>query len=333
MFELINIGCCGSSGSTFLAKSLDNHPDIACGDELNLFMNSNLYNNYGKVKLLLPIIKKYGLQNNPYSRDGSFFANLESYDLDKKTAWDWLKKSKNINELASEFENHILDYANKKIWAEKTPKNIYVAHLFLDSFPNSKFIHIVRNPKDVMLSLIGRNYSIVEAAQRWMVSVASAQKVKDRDNVLEIRYEDLVLENEKIMKKLCSFIGVEYKKEFFSSDKYSSKKLHKFSGHSSWHTSADNSISKKSLFKYKDSKIKFNKIYSMKLTEEYSSFLNIPQYSLTDMANIYNYDIHLDDKKVEFLNRVVNYKRYNSNKMRFYNFVLRNDNYINKVIY
>lgn len=333
MFELINIGCCGSSGSTFLAKSLDNHPDIACGDELNLFMNSNLYNNYNKVKFLLPLMKKYGLQNNPYSRDGSFFANLESYNLNKEKAWNWLKESKNINELANRFENHILDYADKKIWAEKTPKNIYVSHLFLNTFSNSKFIHIVRDPRDVILSLIGRNYSLVEAAVRWMISVAAAQKIKNRDNVLEIRYEDLVLENENTLKKLCSFIGVDFKKEYFSSDKYSSKKLHKFSGHSSWHTSADNSISKKSLFKYKESKIKFNKIYSMKLTEEYSSFLDIPQYSLIDLANEYNYNIDLTDKKVEFLDREVYYKRKNSNKMRFYNFVLRNNKYINKVVY
>lgn len=70
-------------------------------------------------------------------------------------------------ELANKFENHILDYADKEIWAEKTPKNIYVSHLFLDEFSDSKFIHIVRDPRDVILSLIGRNYSIIEAAERW----------------------------------------------------------------------------------------------------------------------------------------------------------------------
>ena len=34
---IVNICCCGSSGSTFFSNLMNRHPEIVCGDELGLF--------------------------------------------------------------------------------------------------------------------------------------------------------------------------------------------------------------------------------------------------------------------------------------------------------
>ncbi|MBN1442055.1 MAG: hypothetical protein JXA90_05060, partial [Planctomycetes bacterium] len=47
---LVNVCSCGSSGSTLLARTLDRHPEIACGDELFLFCVPLLYDDYARFR-------------------------------------------------------------------------------------------------------------------------------------------------------------------------------------------------------------------------------------------------------------------------------------------
>lgn len=108
---------------------------------------------------------------------------------------------------------------------EKTPKNVlYFAHLN-QLFPESPIIHVVRDGRDVVRSLLGQNWTDrgqplaitqnpVHAAKHWKKDVTAGRKAAQQAGVqnryFEVRYEDLVRDPEPITKELFAFIDEPY---------------------------------------------------------------------------------------------------------------------------
>lgn len=105
-------------------------------------------------------------------------------------------------------------------WGDKTP--IYVEQIDKISalFPEGKFIHIIRDGRDVAVSMrkAYRNaryfyMDIYYAAANWKDRLARARKMGDLigpERYLEIRYEDLVSNMEESICNICGFIGEVY---------------------------------------------------------------------------------------------------------------------------
>ena len=113
-------------------------------------------------------------------------------------------QANNIVKFAEILHSFIIKETKKPVWAEKTPSNIYLTDIFVKCFPDAKIIHIVRDPRDVILSLMQRGHSEMTAASVWLTSVACIQKIRAHPNLLEIRYEDLIIETEKTLQKMKS---------------------------------------------------------------------------------------------------------------------------------
>jgi hypothetical protein len=104
---------------------------------------------------------------------------------------------------------------NKSRWGDKTP--YYALHLdkLISWWPDAKFIHLVRDGRDVALSLFGRRhdfsaYNIYYAAQYWQHYVDTCRKQGMKlpaGQYLEIRYEDILNDKEAAMQIICDFIG------------------------------------------------------------------------------------------------------------------------------
>ncbi len=82
-------------------------------------------------------------------------------------------------------------------------------------WPNAKFIHIVRDPRDVAKSCIGMGWAgnVWKAVERWITAEKlwdefSAQLPADRK--LEVVYSDLVTDVQQTLETICDFIGVKY---------------------------------------------------------------------------------------------------------------------------
>ncbi len=105
-----------------------------------------------------------------------------------------------------------------KFWLDKTPtyeKKFFQAKVI---FPQAKFIYIVRNPYDNLASVArwygnsGRNkianplmhcYDLKKSWKRFI-------KLKSSPDICFIRYEDLVSNPTKEMRKLSDFLGIEF---------------------------------------------------------------------------------------------------------------------------
>ncbi len=303
---MVNICCSGSSGSTILAQLLDNHPDIVCGEELGLFSKPVVYRRYEYLRKRSFLISRFGISSNPYFHDRSILRNLVSYNLTKKKVWRWVRSSLDIQELSETIKGHVLQMTQKKIWAEKSPENIMTISDFISAFPRAKVIHIVRDPRDVVLSLMKRGLSLLSAAETWLVSVSCIQGCRQRENILEIRYEDLVCEPEKTMLKVAGFLGVVYDTAYLNSSTFASKNLKRSKGFESWSLKPSCAISDQAVGKYRGAKDDISDMFSMRLSEEFAHYIKAEQqYSLTDLAQQYGYDF-TDAHRAICRNRSIN---------------------------
>ncbi|GAB6066991.1 sulfotransferase [Methylothermus subterraneus] len=103
----------------------------------------------------------------------------------------------------------------KRRWGEKTPYYVLHMPLLLEMFPAAKFIHLIRDGRDVLLSLYGRQkdfgvYNSYFGAKYWEHYVATGQHVGKRlgpERYLEVRYEDLVSAPEATVRHILGFLG------------------------------------------------------------------------------------------------------------------------------
>ena len=106
-------------------------------------------------------------------------------------------------------------------WGDKTP--LYVLHIptLAAIFPTARFIHLVRDGRDVAASAIakwGRRFpqrlylDEAYALLRWAQAVRrgrAAARLLDSGRCLEIRYEDLVQQTAASLRTVCDFLGEE----------------------------------------------------------------------------------------------------------------------------
>jgi hypothetical protein len=103
---------------------------------------------------------------------------------------------------------------HKQRWVDGTPENASVAIGLADMFPDARFIFLLREPRDVICSLLnfstagGRDYSFSEAADTWerfaQYGSEACEVLGDRIYLLQY---NLLLENtEDVLIKLWRFL-------------------------------------------------------------------------------------------------------------------------------
>lgn len=192
----IFIGGAGRSGTTLLRVMLDSHRAIACGPELKIIPHlarqwAALHNSHGRF---LEQVHHYP----PHELAAAYAAIIGSL-LDKHRV-----------------------AAGKPRAAEKTPHNVLVFPGLHALFPASPLIHVIRDGRDVVCSLLTMNWTSAEtgqpldytqdaakAAAYWAGCVRagrSTPSVVPRALYYELRYEDLVSQPEATLRALLDFV-------------------------------------------------------------------------------------------------------------------------------
>ena len=109
----------------------------------------------------------------------------------------------------------------KKRWVDGTPENTFYAHTLLRLFPNARFIHLLRNPDNVSLSLMNfanvggsaTNLSYESSYRAWIRYVSMAhliEKALGKDHVCRIQYEDMVKSPKMVINVILKWLGEDY---------------------------------------------------------------------------------------------------------------------------
>ena len=194
----------GRNGSTLLASILNAHDDIFIPPE----------------QFVLPyaIMKRYiyFLQ----SKDNWKESVMSSLMQENKTLnWDFKKdnillENKSVGDL---FNCIYVNYASQKnksisIWGDKTPLNTHFIDFIYPEFKTAKYIFMVRDPRDVVLSYKQLlNHKAVDtryALWKWKDSIRMLDFLEKRTDVLVLRYEDIVSQPQKYIELVLSYLDM-----------------------------------------------------------------------------------------------------------------------------
>ena len=128
-------------------------------------------------------------------------------------------------EMAQRINHHVIYdvvmraiYGNSgKRWGEKSLLEWTSIPTFLSMYPKGKAIHILRDPRDVLASYKNMTYETkdkyIDAVFNCLDSFKSAISYSatfSDDRYCAVRYEDLVLDKENEIKRICNFLEVDF---------------------------------------------------------------------------------------------------------------------------
>ena len=188
------------SGTTWLQMLLNAHPEVSCRpeDQMGFFLNNipsllEAYNNI--ITQIDERTAKQGIDKFEESDAVSLFRYLVLMTLGKSEL-----------DVSGIKDNAILDRFE----------------LYHNLFPESKFIHIVRDPRDVVVSSWHHNMRVEgEAAfisrahslEEWSGTIAKLwaqgiMAVSGEERILSVKFEDLKADTTKVARRLFAFLGV-----------------------------------------------------------------------------------------------------------------------------
>jgi hypothetical protein len=101
----------------------------------------------------------------------------------------------------------------KERWGEKTPGNLFYVDAIREMFPDARFIHMVRDPRAGVSSMRRTSFLaddvIINALnrQKYMREGLKQQaRMASTGTWMQVRYEDLVTQPERIVRALCEFL-------------------------------------------------------------------------------------------------------------------------------
>ena len=183
---------------------LDRHPHIACGPELRV----------------IPALASFAAQ----MRVSCGEVLQENYGVTDK------QLSAIFHDLISSFFEPYRKIRGKKRIAEKTPANILHFGELKALFPDASFVHVIRDGRDVVASLMTMDWTDAAtgqpmaitcdpaiAAAAWAHHVRTGMNAKAAgQRIFELRYEELIADPKRVLSDLFAFLGEPWSEDALS---------------------------------------------------------------------------------------------------------------------
>lgn len=204
------------SGTTMLRMMLNRHPELAIPPESHFLVP------------LMRQLPRQGILNTDQVRSAvGIIAHCPRF-LSWKTTAEELRaaamrlSTPTLQAVVDEAFQLETGHTGRPRWGDKTP--LYASYVReLDQlFPQAQFIHIVRDGRDVSLSLKNLAWSgwtEYERARFWARVVEKAEASGAQigsSRYLRVFYEDLVLDPEVSIGRLCSFLDIPFSRDMLS---------------------------------------------------------------------------------------------------------------------
>lgn len=180
------------SGSTLLRLMLDSHPDISNPGECDFMFDQ--VSDRGE----LPDVASY---ERWLSTNRIYLAH--GLSLDANLSYPALMKSftRQLTEVSTTLTLNV-------------HRNFHRIPLV---FPEARYIHLVRDPRDVARSCVARGWAghVYYGVDIWKEAELSWERLRSTlasDRYIELRYEDLMQDVPAALATTCEFLGVEYSK-------------------------------------------------------------------------------------------------------------------------
>ncbi len=118
------------------------------------------------------------------------------------------------------FKRYLALYASRRgktIVGEKDPSNTLCLTAMKNVFPEARLVHIIRDPRDVVLSRLKTDMNMHKDVRKWAQNYAGTFQLGRQQGkqlygprYTEIFYEQLIQEPEQALDQLCSWLGIAY---------------------------------------------------------------------------------------------------------------------------
>ena len=117
--------------------------------------------------------------------------------------------------IARYVEDTVPDAAPDFIWCEKSPPHVFRRDAIRADYPDARFLHLVRDPRDVAASMKTCPWAtanVYVAARVWR---QAARAVTASDDTLRVSYERLVADPPSELRRICEFLGLTFDAKWF----------------------------------------------------------------------------------------------------------------------
>ncbi|MEZ4597999.1 MAG: sulfotransferase [Chloroflexota bacterium] len=188
------IGGTPRSGTTLVRRILDRHPSLCCGPETSILLPGGMRIEQVAAAYKWPAAELRALMTASESQGAFVDAFAERYRRQRE----------------------------RPRWAEKTPLNVLCFDWALERFPNARVVHVVRDGRDVVCSMRLhperrwvdgvevkelRPQPVEAYMRRWVRDTQAGMAQREDPRYLEVRYEELVADPERVMRALVEGLG------------------------------------------------------------------------------------------------------------------------------
>jgi len=221
------------SGTTMMMRIMNNHSTVHSINEPHFFEKLWSPEDEGE-KITVASAKELYAKLLVGQRDG-FFESVEKNkhkytkeidELDKLTTGPLTRLA--VYHMFMQRESTL---NGKIIPCEKTPQNVFYVKEILKHFPNARIINMIRDPRGVMLSQKRKwkrrklgadfitpkevirlriNYHPATISKLWNSAVSAIQPYSDDSRVMNVRFEDLLVDPEKTAADISEFLDIAF---------------------------------------------------------------------------------------------------------------------------
>jgi len=205
------IGGSPRSGTTALLHLLNSNPHVFISSEENVF--KSLQTLEGLLGSRDRRSRKMNGQMRELSpRETLTMDNIHRYNMDVTAVWPTLRF------IYERHHQQIHSGLPLQVWGDKLPA--YAQNILkVLSLPGVRYLHITRNPYDVVNSMLRRTKAARQGKDWWTAvtefdkmievwaeSYLAIEKYEDQQNVLHLHYEQLVFDFQQSSLKICRFL-------------------------------------------------------------------------------------------------------------------------------
>ena len=188
---------CGRSGTSLLRSLLVRHPRVAIPLESLFLIDYLRAADARPLAELLPLMVR-----EPEIREWGLNPSLDDF----KECTSVASAIRRLHEIYAEEQG-------KETWGQKTPRFVRSLPLLAKHFPDARFVHLVRDPRAVVSSLIRSDVhrsNAYHGSIRWVQDVSRGLdfEAENPGRVLRLRYEDLVGDVEASVGRLLEFLEI-----------------------------------------------------------------------------------------------------------------------------
>lgn len=209
---------CPRSGTTLLQGMLAAHPKVLSFPETHFFSIAYPRNRLKRL-LTWPALNLKGVL-------GTIASELGREDLSVEARIGLLEGRYEAPFL--KLLDRVARDAGKDVWVEKTPRHLHFLDQIGKRVPGARFIHIVREGRDVVASLYkaanedpsrwnrkktARKLTLADCVKRWNNDAAITARYIGSPGHFIVLYADLVEKPQEAARGLCAFLNITYMPE------------------------------------------------------------------------------------------------------------------------